>query len=106
MGDIDVRAVRTNIKRTSAIAPSLASACTKLGLDYLRPSIRLDEATEVLLKQWKKADTKNKVLIFTKSVKLLEMLEFHLSTKDFKFLKLDGSTKQSDRKCWTLSPHC
>jgi SNF2 family DNA or RNA helicase len=54
-----------------------------------------------LLKQWKKEDSKNKVLIFTKSVKLLEMLEFHLSTKDFRFLKLDGSTKQSERKCWT-----
>jgi SNF2 family DNA or RNA helicase len=35
----------------------------------------------------------------------LEMLEFHLNTKDFRFLKLDGSTKQSDRKSWTSSLH-
>jgi SNF2 family DNA or RNA helicase len=63
------------------------------------------QTTEALLKQWKKADSKNKVLIFTKSVKLLEMLEFHLNTKDFRFLKLDGSTKQSDRKSWTSSLH-
>ncbi|KAL4798953.1 P-loop containing nucleoside triphosphate hydrolase protein [Aspergillus venezuelensis] len=52
MGDIDVRAARTNIKRASAIAPSLASAFIKLGLDPLRPAIKLDEATEVLLKPW------------------------------------------------------
>ncbi|KAJ2911902.1 hypothetical protein MD484_g8516, partial [Candolleomyces efflorescens] len=70
----------------------------KYGVAMMKPEYCGKLATtEVLLKQWKKADTKNKVLIFTKSVKLLEMLEFHLSTKDFKFLKLDGSTKQSDR---------
>ncbi|CAA7262618.1 unnamed protein product [Cyclocybe aegerita] len=53
-------------------------------------------ALEVLLKEWRK-DKSNKVLIFTKSVKLLEMLEFHLGTKGYGFLKLDGSTKQVDR---------
>ncbi|KAF8968711.1 P-loop containing nucleoside triphosphate hydrolase protein [Flammula alnicola] len=53
-------------------------------------------ALEVLLKEWRK-DRTNKVLIFTKSVKLLEMLEFHLNTRGYKFLKLDGSTKQNDR---------
>ncbi|KAG6830528.1 hypothetical protein H0H92_000200 [Tricholoma furcatifolium] len=35
---------------------------------------------EHLLKEWRK-DSSNKVLVFTKSVKLLEMLEFHLSAK-------------------------
>ncbi|EDR09438.1 RAD26-like SNF2 family DNA-dependent ATPase [Laccaria bicolor S238N-H82] len=50
---------------------------------------------EILLKEWRKET--NKVLIFTKSVKLLEMLEFHLNNKGYGFLKLDGSTKQSDR---------
>jgi hypothetical protein len=38
------------------------------------------KALEALLKEWRK-DRTNKVLIFTKSVKLLEMLEFHLSAK-------------------------
>ncbi|KAJ3486416.1 hypothetical protein NLI96_g4253 [Meripilus lineatus] len=51
---------------------------------------------ETLLKEWKK-DPTNKVLIFTKSVKLLEMLDFHLSSQGLGFVKLDGSTKQSDR---------
>lgn len=50
---------------------------------------------EILLKEWRKET--NKVLIFTKSVKLLEMLEFHLNTRGYTFLKLDGTTKQSDR---------
>ncbi|PFH46505.1 hypothetical protein AMATHDRAFT_69676 [Amanita thiersii Skay4041] len=51
---------------------------------------------DLLLKEWRK-DSTNKVLIFTKSVKLLEMLEFHLHTQGYGFLKLDGSTKQSER---------
>lgn len=51
---------------------------------------------ELLLKEWRK-DPTNKVLIFTKSVKLLVMLEFHLNTRGYGFLKLDGSTKQMDR---------
>jgi len=54
------------------------------------------QVLEVLLREWRR-DATNKVLVFTKSVKLLEMLEFHLSNKGFSFLKLDGSTKQSDR---------
>ncbi|KAJ3572782.1 hypothetical protein NP233_g2852 [Leucocoprinus birnbaumii] len=51
---------------------------------------------EVLLREWAK-DSSNKVLIFTKSVKLLEMLDFHLKTQGYGFVKLEGSTKQSDR---------
>ena len=38
------------------------------------------QALEDLLKEWRK-DKTNKVLIFTKSVKLLDMLDFHLNTK-------------------------
>ena len=34
----------------------------------------------VLLEEWKKDQT-NKILIFTKSVKLLEMLDYHLNVK-------------------------
>ncbi|TDL26985.1 hypothetical protein BD410DRAFT_836072 [Rickenella mellea] len=49
-----------------------------------------------LLSEWRK-DPTNKVLIFTKSVKLLDMLEYHLNTHNYEFCKLDGSTKQSDR---------
>ena len=69
---------------------------------------------ETLLQEWRK-DPVNKVLIFTKSVKLLEMLEHQLkgngkeshqlhstqltrSRIDHKFVKLDGSTKQEDRE--------
>ncbi|KAF9815676.1 hypothetical protein IEO21_04393 [Rhodonia placenta] len=51
---------------------------------------------ESLLADWSK-DTSNKVLIFTKSVKLLEMLEFHLRSRNLGFVKLDGSTKAQDR---------
>ncbi|KAF9006951.1 P-loop containing nucleoside triphosphate hydrolase protein [Cyathus striatus] len=53
-------------------------------------------ALDTLLKEWRK-DPSNKVLVFTKSVKLLEMLQFHLSTRGYGFLKLDGTTKQTDR---------
>ncbi|KAJ7128131.1 P-loop containing nucleoside triphosphate hydrolase protein [Mycena crocata] len=49
-----------------------------------------------LLKNWKK-DPTNKALIFTKAVKLLEMLSFHLKIEGYGFLQLDGSTKQGDR---------
>jgi SNF2 family DNA or RNA helicase len=42
------------------------------------------QALKVLLEEWRK-DRTNKVLIFTKSVKLLEMLEFHLNTKGLPF---------------------
>ncbi|PPQ95985.1 LOW QUALITY PROTEIN: hypothetical protein CVT26_016201 [Gymnopilus dilepis] len=48
-----------------------------------------------VLREWRK-DRTNKVLIFTKSVKLLEMLELHLGTKHYGFLKLGGSTKQAE----------
>ncbi|KAI0668887.1 P-loop containing nucleoside triphosphate hydrolase protein [Trametes maxima] len=51
---------------------------------------------ETLLKEWRREGS-NKVLIFTKSVKLLDMLEFHLNSRGHGFVKLDGSTKQSDR---------
>ncbi|KAJ3532277.1 hypothetical protein NM688_g7446 [Phlebia brevispora] len=51
---------------------------------------------ETLLEGWRK-DPSNKVLIFTKSVKLLDMLDFHLRSQGLGFVKLDGSTKQSDR---------
>ena len=72
------------------------------------------QVLETLLREWRK-DRSNKVLIFTKSVKLLEMLDFHLSGKGatsmpplrsrytetvrvgYGFVKLDGSTKQSER---------
>lgn len=49
-----------------------------------------------LLEVWRR-EGDNKVLIFTKSVKLLEMLEHRLKESFFEFRKLDGSTKQTDR---------
>ncbi|CAL1697934.1 unnamed protein product [Somion occarium] len=49
-----------------------------------------------LLEQWRK-DPLNKVLIFTKSVKLLDMLDFHLKTKGLGFLRLEGKTPPSER---------
>ena len=50
--------------------------------NLLSPSIDpiVQQTLEVLLKEWRK-DRTNKVLIFTKSVKLLEMLDFHLQTR-------------------------
>ncbi|KAF8904775.1 P-loop containing nucleoside triphosphate hydrolase protein [Gymnopilus junonius] len=69
----------------------------KFGTAMMQPQNCGKWATlEVLLKEWRK-DRTNKVLIFTKSVKLLEMLEFHLNTRNYGFLKLDGSTKQAER---------
>lgn len=57
----------------------------KMGCEFqnlLSPSIDpiVQQTLEVLLKEWRK-DRTNKVLIFTKSVKLLEMLDFHLQTR-------------------------
>lgn len=37
------------------------------------------QVLDTLLREWRK-DCTNKVLIFTKSVKLIDMLEFHLNT--------------------------
>ncbi|KAF7345108.1 DNA excision repair protein ERCC-6-like 2 [Mycena venus] len=49
-----------------------------------------------LLEDWRR-DRTNKVLIFTKSVKLLEMMSHQLKVAGYGFLQLDGSTKQSER---------
>ncbi|KAJ7041189.1 P-loop containing nucleoside triphosphate hydrolase protein [Mycena alexandri] len=49
-----------------------------------------------LLRDWRK-DRTNKVLIFTKSVKLLEMMAHQLKVVSYGFLQLDGHTKQSER---------
>ncbi|KDQ23841.1 hypothetical protein PLEOSDRAFT_1079122 [Pleurotus ostreatus PC15] len=53
-------------------------------------------ALETLLTDWRK-DRTNKVLIFTKSVKLLTMLEFHLNNRGFGYVKLEGKTHSKDR---------
>ncbi|KAF4588687.1 hypothetical protein EYR40_010240 [Pleurotus pulmonarius] len=53
-------------------------------------------ALEMLLTDWRK-DRTNKVLIFTKSVKLLTMLEFHLNNRGFGYVKLEGKTHSKDR---------
>jgi len=42
------------------------------------------QALEVLLHEWSK-DSLNKVLVFTKSVKLLDMLDFHLKAQGMTF---------------------
>ena len=52
----------------------------------------------MLLSEWQSdRAAANKVLIFTKSVKLIDMLEFHLSACSYGFVKLDGSTKPTER---------
>ncbi|KAF5352151.1 hypothetical protein D9758_009267 [Tetrapyrgos nigripes] len=48
-----------------------------------------------LLHEWRQ-DRSNKVLIFSKSVKLLNMLEFHIQ-KSFRNVRLDGATPQHQR---------
>ncbi|RDX43671.1 hypothetical protein OH76DRAFT_1544375 [Lentinus brumalis] len=69
----------------------------KYGPSMLRPEFCGKwQVLETLLQGWRK-ERSSKVLIFTKSVKLLEMLEFHLSGQGYGFVKLDGSTKQQDR---------
>ncbi|QRW26485.1 Rad60-SLD domain-containing protein [Rhizoctonia solani] len=49
-----------------------------------------------LLDTWK-MEGDNKVLIFSKSVKILEMLEGQLQRKNLNFCCMDGKTKQEDR---------
>ncbi|CAE6453750.1 unnamed protein product [Rhizoctonia solani] len=49
-----------------------------------------------LLDTWK-IEGNNKVLIFSKSVKILEMLEGQLRRKNWNFCYMDGKTKQEDR---------
>ncbi|KAG9103155.1 hypothetical protein FRC07_010073, partial [Ceratobasidium sp. 392] len=49
-----------------------------------------------LLDTWK-TEGDNKVLIFSKSVKILEMLEDRMRHKNFTFCYMDGKTKQEDR---------
>ncbi|KAI0742679.1 P-loop containing nucleoside triphosphate hydrolase protein [Daedaleopsis nitida] len=74
-----------------------AGSDLKFGPSMLRPEFCGKWVVlETLLKQWRK-DPTTKVLIFTKSVKLLQMLEFHLNVQGYGFVKLDGSTKQADR---------
>ncbi|KAF9238323.1 P-loop containing nucleoside triphosphate hydrolase protein [Melanogaster broomeanus] len=69
----------------------------KFGTAMLQPSFCGKWGVlDTLFKDWRK-DRSNKVLVFTKSVKLLEMLEFHLNTHGYGFLKLDGSTSQPER---------
>ncbi|EIN05836.1 hypothetical protein PUNSTDRAFT_145742 [Punctularia strigosozonata HHB-11173 SS5] len=51
---------------------------------------------ESLLAEWRE-DPTIKVLIFTKSVKLLEILDYHLGRQHSQFVRLDGSTPQHDR---------
>lgn len=48
--------------------------------DYaaINPEDSLFQVLNTLLDEWRKDET-NKVLIFTKSVKLLDMLDYHLS---------------------------
>ncbi|KAF9264581.1 hypothetical protein L218DRAFT_230270 [Marasmius fiardii PR-910] len=53
-------------------------------------------ALKALLGEWRK-DKTNKVLIFTKSKRLLYMLEYHLQTESYKSLTLSGDTKMQDR---------
>ncbi|KZV81484.1 hypothetical protein EXIGLDRAFT_628433 [Exidia glandulosa HHB12029] len=51
-----------------------------------------------LLRDWrKKPEEKNKVLIFTRSVQLLDFIDFNLKSSDITFERLDGTTKQSER---------
>ncbi|KAF8687567.1 SNF2 family N-terminal domain, partial [Rhizoctonia solani] len=49
-----------------------------------------------LLDTWK-MEGDNKVLIFSKSIKILEMLEGQLQRKNLNFCCMDGKTKQEDR---------
>lgn len=83
------------------------------GRRYSSSSNSSPQVLQTLMKEWRE-DPLNKVLIFTKSIKLLNVLEFHLknhgvslspsgpdesltATRGYGLLRLDGSTKQSER---------
>ncbi|KAF7965039.1 hypothetical protein HWV62_849 [Athelia sp. TMB] len=51
---------------------------------------------EKLLHEWRK-DPRNKILIFTKSIKLLNMLAFHVKSKGYGYLQLDGNVPMPRR---------
>lgn len=56
------------------------------------------EVLERLLRLWRsEKEERNKVLIFSKSVKLLEFLSMWLEAAGFTFRQLDGKVKQEDR---------
>ena len=48
-----------------------------------------------LLKKW---STTDRVLLFTQSRKMIDFLEYYLTKKRFKYLKMDGSTAVATRK--------
>ncbi|KAF9445975.1 hypothetical protein P691DRAFT_804938 [Macrolepiota fuliginosa MF-IS2] len=78
----------------------------KYGTAMMQPQYCGKWATlEILLREWHK-DPSNKVLIFTKSVKLLDMLDFHLKSRGYGFIKLEGCTKQSERMPMVDKFHC
>jgi SNF2 family DNA or RNA helicase len=66
------------------IAENGQCVTTNQETNFVMEADLLLQALKVLLEEWRK-DRTNKVLIFTKSVKLLEMLEFHLNTKGLPF---------------------
>ncbi|EKM76213.1 hypothetical protein AGABI1DRAFT_63554, partial [Agaricus bisporus var. burnettii JB137-S8] len=76
----------------------------KYGTAMMRPQY-CGKWAVILLREWRK-DPSNKILVFTKSVKLLDMLDFHLKTQGYGFVKLDGSTKKSDRMSLIDKFHC
>ncbi|KAF5345800.1 hypothetical protein D9756_010881 [Leucocoprinus leucothites] len=92
---ISIHQIARNRTLTDIVFPD--GNAPKYGAAMMQPRYCGKWATlEVLLREWAK-DSANKVLIFTKSVKLLDMLDFHLKTQGYGFVKLEGSTKQSDR---------
>lgn len=48
-----------------------------------------------LLQQWRRNDSR--VLIFSRSTKMLDLLGRHLQTEQMPFLRLDGSTSSANR---------
>ncbi|KAL9710545.1 hypothetical protein Ac2012v2_006079 [Leucoagaricus gongylophorus] len=93
--NISVHQTARNRALTDIVFPS--GSVPKYGTAMMQPRYCGKWATlEILLHEWSK-DSLNKVLIFTKSVKLLDMLDFHLKAQGYGFVKLEGSTKQSDR---------
>jgi ATP-dependent helicase STH1/SNF2 len=62
--------------------------------DLIRVSGKFDLLDQMLPKFER---SKHRVLIFTQMTRVLDLLEDYLSAKAYKYLRLDGSTKQSDR---------
>ena len=73
---------------------SVTSCNEKNGYGYYKRSGKMI-VVEKLLKLWKKQD--NRVLLFTQSRKMLDVLENFVKSQNYEYLKMDGTTPVASR---------